>query len=89
MLMTMHDQGVSSLEDRLRGLQDELKAKNIRVKVRVTGNDSVKGAQIVKAELDKNPDIRIVLCTGQADTEAAGRADPGAFLGKGILGGGV
>ncbi len=82
-LMTMHDQGVSSLEDRLRGLQDELQAKNIRVKVRVTGNDSVKGAQIVKAELDQNPDIRIVLCTGQADTEAAGCAIREHFSGKG------
>ena len=82
-LMTMHDEGVSSLEDRLRGLQDELKAKNVRATVRVTGNDSLKGAGIVKEELSKNPDIRIVLCTGQADTEAAGRAIAADFAGKG------
>lgn len=73
-LMTMHDEGVSSLEDRLRGLQDELKAKNIKATVCVSGNDSRKGVEIIKRELDQNPDIRIVLCTGQADTEAAGRA---------------
>ncbi|MBN2217688.1 MAG: substrate-binding domain-containing protein [Pirellulales bacterium] len=73
-LMTMHDKGVSALEDRLRGLQDVLKEKNVRWTVRVTGNDAAAGAEIIAAELRENPDIRAVLCTGQADTEAAGRA---------------
>lgn len=82
-LMTMHDEGVSSLEDRLRGLQDELKAKNIKATVCVSGNDSRKGVEIIKRELDQNPDIRIVLCTGQADTEAAGRAIDAHFAKKG------
>lgn len=73
-LMTMHDEGVSSLEDRLRGLQDELKAKRVEVTVRISGNDSVQGAEIIRKALSDDPRIRIVLCTGQADTEAAGRA---------------
>jgi len=82
-LLTMHDEGVSSLEDRLRGLQDELKAKNVQATIRVTGNDSVKGAEVVKQELEKDPQIRIVLGTGQADTEAAGRAIAKYLAGQG------
>lgn len=82
-LMTMHDEGVSSLEDRLRGLQDELKDKNIQATVRISGNDTDKGVEIIKNELKKNPDIRIVLCTGQADTEAAGRAIAAHFANQG------
>ncbi len=82
-LLTMHDEGVSSLEDRLRGLQDELKSKDIQATIRVTGNDSLKGAEIVKQELEKDPQIRIVLSTGQADTEAAGRAIAQHFPGQG------
>jgi len=73
-LMTMHDEGVSSLNDRLRGLQEVLKEKNVKWTVRITGNDAVKGTDIVAAALRENPDIRVVLSTGQSDTEAAGRA---------------
>jgi simple sugar transport system substrate-binding protein len=81
-LMTMHDKGVSSLEDRLRGLQDVLKAKHVRWTVRISGNDSAQGAAVIEQELRKQPDIRVVLCTGQADTEAAGRAIEKAFAGQ-------
>jgi len=73
-LLTMHDKGVSALEDRLRGIQDVLKEKGVRWTVRVTGNDAAKGAEVIAAVLRETPDIRIVLCTGQADTEAAGCA---------------
>ncbi len=82
-LMTMHDEGVSSLEDRLRGMQEVLAEKKVRWTVRVTGNDSARGADIVADELRKHPDIRIVLCTGQADTEAAGRAIKEHFADRG------
>jgi simple sugar transport system substrate-binding protein len=73
-LMTMHDEGVSALEDRLRGMQEVLKKKDVRWTVRVTGNDAAKAVEIIAEELRKNPDIHAVLCTGQADTEAAGLA---------------
>jgi len=66
----MHDAGVSSLEDRLRGEQDVLKEKKVRWTVAITGNDAEKGAEII-------------LGTGQADTEAAGRAIKRRFPGKG------
>ena len=51
-----------------------LRAKSIRWEVVITGSDAVKGTDVVADALNKHPDIRIVLCTGQADTEAAGRA---------------
>jgi simple sugar transport system substrate-binding protein len=73
-LMTMHDPGISALEDRLRGEQDVLREKQVRWTVAITGNDAQKGVDVVAAALRQNPDIRIVLGTGQADTEAAGLA---------------
>ncbi|MHC4354257.1 MAG: substrate-binding domain-containing protein [Planctomycetota bacterium] len=82
-LMTLHDEGVSSLNDRLAGEQSVLKKKNVRWTVIVTGNDSVKGAEVVTGALEANPDIRVVLGTGQADTEAAGRAIEKSFAGRG------
>lgn len=81
-LMTMHDEGVSALEDRLAGLQEVLKQKQIRWTVIVTGNESVKGTEVIAAALKGNPDIRIVLGTGQSDTEAAGRAIEKYFSNK-------
>ena len=84
-LMTLHDEGVSALDDRLRGEQDVLRAKvkGIRWKVVVTGNDAVKGADVVARTLKANPDISIVLSTGQADTAAAGLAIEKHFADKG------
>ncbi|MEA1952274.1 MAG: substrate-binding domain-containing protein [Planctomycetota bacterium] len=82
-LMTMHDEGVSALEDRLRGQQAILKGKNVRWTVIVSGNDSVKGAEVIAQALTDHPDIRIVLGTGQSDTEAAGRAIEASFAGQG------
>ncbi len=82
-LMTAHDKGVSALEDRLRGQQEVLRAKGVRWTVVITGNDAVKGAEVVAQALRKHPDIRIILGTGQADTEAAGRAIEKHFKGRG------
>lgn len=82
-LMTMHDEGVSALDDRLAGLQQVLKQKQVRWTVIVTGNEFVKGAEIIAAKLKDNPDIRIILNTGQSDTEAAGRAIEKYYSNKG------
>ena len=82
-LLTMHDEGVSALEDRLAGEQAVLRKKNVRWTVLVTGNDSAKGADVITKTLKANPDIRIILGTGQADTEAAGRAIEKSFAGRG------
>jgi len=82
-LMTMHDEGVSALEDRLAGLQQVLKQKQVRWTVIMTGSESLKGAEVIAAALKENPDIRIILNTGQSDTEAAGRAIEKYFPNKG------
>jgi simple sugar transport system substrate-binding protein len=81
-LMTMHDRGVSALEDRLKGLQDVLRKKNIKWTVAITGNDAAQGAQVIANVLREDPEIRVILGTGQADTEAAGRAIEASFPDK-------
>lgn len=82
-LLTMHDAGVSALEDRLHGIQEVLKKKNIHWSVIIPGNKAEAGAEIIAEYLRTNPDIRIVIGTGQADTEAAGTAIEKYFGGKG------
>ena len=82
-LMTKHDDGVSALEDRLRGAQEVLKSKKIRWTTIVTGNDAKSGAELIAKSLRVNPDIRVVLSSGQSDTEAAGRAIEAHFPKKG------
>ncbi len=81
-LMTMHDEGVSALEDRLRGIQEVLKKKNVKWTVIIPGNDSVKGADVIADALKKHRDIKVIFGTGQSDTEAAGRAIEKYFVGK-------
>jgi len=83
-LITMHDEGVSALEDRRDGIQSVLKQKNVADTVIVSGNDSLKGVDVVAKALKENPRIRIILGTGQADTEAAGMVIEKYFPGKGF-----
>ncbi len=71
-LMTMHDARVSALEDRLRGAQDVLGARGVEWQVLITGTDREGAMSGIHEALLANPDIRTVLSTGQADTEAAG-----------------
>jgi simple sugar transport system substrate-binding protein len=83
-LLTMHDEGVSALEDRRRGQQEALSSKNIRWTVITTGNDPQQGAEKIAQELRKHREIRTVLSTGQSDTEAAGRAIEKYFADQGF-----
>lgn len=80
-LMTKHDEGVSALDDRLRGLQQALSEKKIVWDVIITGNDSRQGAEVIADYLKKHPDVKIILDTGQSDTEAAGLAIEKYFAG--------
>jgi len=81
-LLTMHDEGVSALEDRLHGLQNILKTRNIQWEVIITGNKSQIGAEVIAEYLKTHPQIHIILGTGQSDTEAAGIAIEQHFAGK-------
>lgn len=82
-LLTKHDEGISALDERQRGIQDVLKAKSIRWTSIITGNDSPEGARVVADALRKHPEIRVVLGSGQSDTEAAGRAIAAEFANQG------
>jgi simple sugar transport system substrate-binding protein len=82
-LATLHDHGISALDERLKGIQDALKDKNVQWTVVVTGNDSAKGEDVIADALRKDPEIRAVFGTGQADTEAAGRVIEKHFADRG------
>lgn len=74
-LMCMHDEGVSALDDRLLGAQDGLKEaglENIKWKVLITGSLVSESEKTIEKVLKENPQIKYILGTGQADTEAAG-----------------
>src|SRR5262249_42251102 len=87
-LVTKHDEGVSALEDRIRGIQDALKKKNVIWTTVVTGNDAQAGVEAIAKALREHPDIRIVFGSGQSDTEAAGRAIEAHFANQGYWAGG-
>jgi len=82
-LIAMHDEGISALEDRCRGMTEELKAKNVQWKRFITGSDPVKAREIIARNLKENPDTKIVLCTGQADLEPVALVIEKEFAGQG------
>lgn len=84
-LMTQHAAGVSALDDRLRGEQDELGPRGITWTTVITGNTAEEALAVVTRELRKNPQIQFVVCTGQADTEGAGLAIEQHFRDRGIV----
>jgi simple sugar transport system substrate-binding protein len=73
-LMTLHDEGISALDERLASAQSVLRERGITWDVVVTGHVPEDAAKAVAAKLRKNPKIRHILCTGQADTEGTGLA---------------
>ena len=74
-LITMHDEGISALEDRARGIREVIEeVKNATSETTITGTEPEKAAEIIAAKLKADSAIKAVLCTGQADTEGAGLA---------------
>ncbi len=84
-LMTQHAAGVSALDDRLRGEQEELGKKGVTWTAVVTGNTAAESAEVITRELKKNPQLKFVVCTGQADTEGAGLAIEKHFRERGVV----
>ena len=82
-LAMLHDRGISALDERLRGIQEALKEKNVRWTVVVTGIDAAKADKLIADALRQDPEIRAVFGTGQADTEAAGRVIEKQFADRG------
>ena len=85
-LMTQHAAGVSALDDRLRGEQEELGKTGHYLDDRRHGqHDGGSGRSRHPRALKKNPQIKFVVCTGQADTEGAGLAVEKNFADRGIV----
>jgi len=84
-LMTQHAAGVSALDDRLRGEQEELGQRGVTWTTAVTGNRTAESVATITRELNKNPQIKFVVCTGQADTEGAALAVEQHFAERGIV----
>jgi simple sugar transport system substrate-binding protein len=84
-LLTRHDAGVSALDERLRGIREVLNSKNIPSRIVIVGNDASKAVDGIARELRADPSIKVILGTGQADTEAAGRAIERDFPSQGCL----
>jgi simple sugar transport system substrate-binding protein len=82
-LITQHDVGISSLDDRMRGIQEVLNKHGIASKVVCTTNEPNKAIEVVSRELKTDPSVRFVLGTGLTDTEAAGRTIERDFPGQG------
>ena len=82
-LIAMHDEGISALEDRCRGMTEELGKKNVKWKRFITGSDPVKAREVIAKNLKENPDTKIVLCTGQADLEPVALVIEKEFKGQG------
>jgi len=78
--IVMHDRGVSALEQRFEGIADVLKDKNVTWEV-VIGGDNENTAKVITEKLNANPEVKVVLCTGQSDTEGAGLAIERNFKG--------
>jgi simple sugar transport system substrate-binding protein len=72
-IITLHDQGVWALEQRLAGIVAVLEPMGVEWKVVVTGQEPKKGALALREMLAAYP-ARALLGTGQGDTEACGLA---------------
>ena len=79
--IVMHDRGVSALEERFEGIIDGLKGKEITWEILV-GGDNENTVRVVTEALRTNPDIKVLLGTGQSDTEKIGFAIERNFKGQ-------
>ncbi|WP_297087115.1 substrate-binding domain-containing protein [uncultured Draconibacterium sp.] len=73
-ILTMHSEGISALEDRRDGIKKALQHKNIKWIEPITGIFGEESALVIADALKENPDAKAILCTGLADTEGAGIA---------------
>jgi simple sugar transport system substrate-binding protein len=72
-IVTLHDDGVDALEERLAGIQAGLKHHDIRWHRVRTGQDPEQGAEVLRETIANFP-AQAILGTGQGDTEACGLA---------------
>jgi simple sugar transport system substrate-binding protein len=82
-MVTMHSKGISALEERLSGMREGLKEKNVRLLVTITGTNADSASQVIIETLRTHPTVKTILSTGLADTEGAGKCIRKYFHGKG------
>lgn len=73
-LLTMHDPGISALEQRRDGIKAALADREVTWIDTITGHDPDAAARHVLAILEANPAVSAALATGQADTEGVALA---------------
>lgn len=83
-MITLHDEGVSALEARRKGIMDGLGGKNLKFETIVAGSRD-HAIQVMTEQLKAHPEVKAILCTGQSDTEGVGLAVERGFVGKGYL----
>jgi simple sugar transport system substrate-binding protein len=72
-LVTVHDDGVSALDERVAGVREALEAHGAEVVRLCVGQNPERGAKLILEALAERP-VSAIVGTGQADTEAAGLA---------------
>jgi simple sugar transport system substrate-binding protein len=72
-LATVHDDGVSALDERLAGVREALEGHDADIVRLCVGQNPERGAKIILGALAKRP-VAAIVGAGQADTEAAGLA---------------
>ncbi len=73
-VLTMHDAGISALEQRRDGLKDALDRHDIQWVEAITGHEPEAAARAILEVVRAHPDASAILATGQADTEGAALA---------------
>ncbi|MDR2434765.1 MAG: substrate-binding domain-containing protein [Treponema sp.] len=71
-IVALHDEGVSALDERAQGISEAITGKNVKIKTVITGNTPDLAKEAILKNLSS--DVSAVLCTGQSDTEGAGLA---------------
>ncbi len=84
-LMTVHSEGISALDDRVRGAQEVLGPRDVSWRMLTTGTTVEGAASAIGAALRDDQRISAVLCSGQADSEGAGLAVERSFPDRHIL----
>ena len=71
-IITVHSDGISALEERVKGIKEALGKKDLKFTGVVTTNIIDSATKNIAAALEKNPGVKAILYTGLADTEGAG-----------------
>ena len=83
-VVTVHSAGISALEERVRGIRDGLRGKDLSFETVITTNTVDSAERAITDALRRNPGVEAVLCTGLADTEAMGNVLEKGIEGRGI-----